>query len=105
MGSLARADVRSDRAVTSVLALLGARNLGELVLPGAAYVPTNVVVGAALLAVARGSGSSWEELGLSRRHLRLGLTAGGATGAGAVTAMLVTATLPPTRRVFDDERV
>lgn len=105
MGWLTPSDVRADRAVTSVLSLLGARNLGELVLPGAAYVPTNVAVGAAMLAVARGSGSSWAELGLDRRHLRLGLTVGGATGAGAVTAMLVAASLPPTRRVFDDERV
>ncbi len=105
MGSSAPAEARSDRAATSVLFLLGARNLGELVLPAAAYVPTNVALGAALLAVARGGGASWDDLGLARRHLRPGLSVGGAAGAGAVTALLVAAAVPRTRRVFDDERV
>ncbi len=105
MGSSAPADARSDRAVASVLVLLGARNLADLVLPGAAYVPTNVAVGAALLAVARGGGASWDDLGLDRRNVRLGSTVGGAAGAGAVTALLLVAAVPRTRRVFDDERV
>lgn len=105
MGSSVPAEARSDRAVTSVLVLLGARNLGDLVLPGAAYVPTNVAVGAALLAVARGGGASWDDLGLARSHLRPGMSVGSAAGAGAVTALLVAAAVPRARRVFDDERV
>lgn len=87
-----------------MLVLLGARNVSELMLPAAAYVPTNVVVAAVLLAAAR-SGSSWAELGLGRCHVRRGLTVGGAATAGAVTAMLVAAAVPRTGRLFDDERV
>ncbi|MDP8987364.1 MAG: CPBP family intramembrane metalloprotease [Actinomycetota bacterium] len=97
--------VGPDRAVGSVLVLLGARNVSELMLPAAAYVPTNVVVAAVLLAAARGSGSSWGELGLSRCHVRRGLAVGSAAAAGAVTAMLVAAAAPRTGRLFDDERV
>ena len=94
-----------DRAVISVLALLGARNLAELALPGAAYVPTNVAVAAALLRTARRSGASWDELGLNRDHLDRGLVLGVAGASGAVTSMLVAAAAPRTKRLFDDERV
>lgn len=89
----------------SVVALLGARNIGELRLPGAAYVPTNVALGAVLVSISRGSGSSWDELGLHRRHVRRGLTMGTAAAAGAITGMLAAAAAPATRRLFDDERV
>ena len=105
VGSLTPFGVPGDRAVSSVLALLGTRNLAELALPGAAYVPTNVAVGAALLAAARRSGASWEELGLNRDHLDRGLVVGAAAGFSAVTSMLLAAAAPRTKRLFDDERV
>ena len=107
VGSLIRAGVRSDGAgeVGGAVALLAARDLGEMVLPDTAYVPTNVAVGAVLLGVARTTGSSWEDLGLGRRHVRRGLAAGGAVAAVAIAGMLVGAALPTTRRLFDDQRV
>lgn len=88
-----------------VVVLLAARNLGEIGLPSAAYVPTNVVLGAALVALARRSGCSWGELGLDRRHLGRGLAVGGAVAAVAIAAMVAGAALPSTRGLFDDERV
>lgn len=88
-----------------VVAVLGVRNVGEVVLPGGAYVPTNVAVGAVLLVVARRSGSSWEDLGLGGRHIRRGLRVGAVAGSAAVVAMLLTAALPVTRGFFDDARV
>ncbi len=104
--SLIRPGVRSDgpAVVGAVLALLAARNLGEVVLPGASYVPTNMSVGAVLLAVARRTGSTWEDLGLGRPVGR-GLAVGGAAASVAVAGMLVGAALPTTRGLFADERV
>ena len=88
-----------------VVALLTARNLGEAVLPGVAYVPTNVATAAALVALARRGGASWADLGLERRHVRGGLAAGAAAASVAVVGMVVGAALPSTRALFDDERV
>ena len=88
-----------------VVALLAARNLGEVLLPGPAYVPTNVALGTFLVALARRDGCSWEDLGLDRRHLRRGLIVGGAAASAAVAGMLVGAASPVTRGLFDDARV
>jgi membrane protease YdiL (CAAX protease family) len=85
--------------------VLAARNVGEVALPGPAYVPTNLAVGAGLVALARRSGWSWEELGLGRRHLGRGLAVGGAVAAVAVATMVAGAAVPATRGLFDDERV
>ncbi len=87
------------------MALLAGRNLAEIVLPDPAYVPTNVAVGAALVALARRSGSSWEDVGLERRHVGRGLALGAAVGAAAVAGMVVGAAVPMTRGLFDDGRV
>jgi membrane protease YdiL (CAAX protease family) len=88
-----------------VVAVLAARNLGEMALPGPAYVPTNLALGAGLVALVRRSGWSWEELGLARRHLGRGLAVGGVVAAVAVATMVVGAALSATRALFDDERV
>ncbi|MDQ4133578.1 MAG: CPBP family intramembrane metalloprotease [Actinomycetota bacterium] len=88
-----------------VVALLTARNLAELVLPDAAYIPVNVGVGAGLLVLARRGGCSWDDLGLERRHVRRGLVVGGSAASVAVVAMVVGAAWPTTRGLFDDERV
>ena len=96
---------RSLGTAGCVVGLLGARNLGEVVLPAVAYVPTNVGMGAVLLLVARRSGSSWEDLGLGGRHVGRGLTVGALAGSAAIAAMLAAAALPATRGFFDDARV
>jgi membrane protease YdiL (CAAX protease family) len=88
-----------------VVALLAVRNVSEVALPDPAYVPTNVALGAALVAVARRAGSSWEHLGLARRHVRQGLAVGAVAASAAAAGMVVAAALPWTRGLFDDERV
>ena len=91
--------------LASVVALLAARNLAGVALPDPAYVPTNVALGAALVAVARRTGSSWDDLGLDRRRAGRALRVGGAVGAVAAAGMLAGAALPATRGLFDDARV
>ena len=107
MGSCVRAGLASRPwgAVAWVVALLGVRNVGEVVLPAVTYVPTNVAVGAVLLVGARRSGASWEDLGLGGRHIRRGLTVGAVAASAAIVAMLLAAALPMTRGFFDDARV
>ena len=107
MGSCVRAGLASRPwgTVAWVVVLLGARNVGEVVLPAVAYVPTNVAVGALLLVVARRSGSSWTDLGLGGRDIRRALTVGAIAGSAAVVAMILAAALPMTRGFFDNARV
>ena len=107
MGSSVRSGLapRPWGTVAWVVALLGVRNVGEVVLPDLAYVPTNVAVGAVLLLMARRDGSSWEDLGLDGRHIRRGLTVGAVAGSAAIVAMLLATALPMTRGFFDDARV
>ncbi|MDQ3642937.1 MAG: CPBP family intramembrane metalloprotease [Actinomycetota bacterium] len=107
MGSWVRSGLapRPLGTVAWVVVLLGVRNVGEVVLPAPAYVPTNVAVGALLLLVARRSGSSWEDLGLGGRRIRRGLTVGAVAGGVAIVAMLLAAALPMTRGFFNDARV
>ncbi len=93
------------RTVGCVVALLGARNLAELVLPDGLYVPTNLGVGAVLVTVARRGGCSWADLGFDRRHVRRALALGGAVASVAVAGMVAAAASPATRDLFDDARV
>ena len=95
---------RSD-TVACVVALLGVRNVGEVLLPAVAYVPTNMAVAAVLLMVARRSGCSWEALGLGGRHIRRGVTVGAVAASAAIVAMLLAAAVPMTRGFFNDARV
>ena len=75
------------------------------VLPPAWYVPANLAVAAGLVAVARLSGATATELGLSpdraRAGLRLGITVAVVVAAGIVVAVAV----PGSRRFFADERL
>jgi membrane protease YdiL (CAAX protease family) len=93
------------KTAEQALAVLVARNLVEPVLPGLCYVPANLAAGAALLLLARRNGSSWEELGLARRGAGHGLRTGGPVALAVAGGMLVGAVLPPTRALFNDERV
>ncbi len=100
-----RSGSRHLRSGGLVVAVLGVRNVGEVLLPAVAYLPTNVVVGVLLLAMARRSGSSWEDLGLGGRHVRRGFRVGAVAGSGATVAMLLAAGIPMTRGFFNDVRV
>lgn len=88
------------------VALLAAWNLvGNLALPAAWYVPANLVVAGALVALGRASGVTLDGLGLRRAAapagLRLGLVAAGAVAAGIALGLA----LPATRRLFADQRL
>lgn len=63
------------------------------------YIGRNVAVGAALVAVARARGLSWDELGLGRAGLRAGWRWGG-VAAGAVGAAVTVAALVGRRRTL-----
>ncbi len=89
----------------AVVSLLAVRNVAEVKLPDAAYVPTNVAVGAVLVALARRWDVSWGDLGLDRRHLRRALRIAAPVAATAIAAMVAGAAWPTTRPFFDDGRV
>jgi membrane protease YdiL (CAAX protease family) len=92
-------------ALVLTVALLAARNLVGLVRSDVGYVPVNAAMTAALLALARRSGCTWEELGFSRRQIRRGLRVGAVVAAPVVAMLALGAALPMTRRFYDDERV
>ena len=96
---------RPGAPVGAVVTLLAVRNLVEPRLPDPAYVPTNVALGAALVALCRRRGFSWQDVGLDRRQVRRAVVIGGATASVAVGAMVAGAALPMTRGLFDDARV
>lgn len=90
---------------STVAAIIGGYNLVQnLALPASLYVPANVVVSGGLLALARRSGCSWDDLGLDPRRaeagVRLGLVASGVVAAGAASAL----SHPSLRRYLLDQR-
>ncbi len=80
-----------DRSRSKVLVAIAAYNLVQnLMIPQAAYVPANLVAGAALLKMARRFGCSDEDLGLGRQGIRAGLgwgLGGGSLAAAATIAL------------------
>lgn len=97
--------VRRHRALVAsgvVVALLAALNVVTHLVPGTLWL--GPAAAAVLLAVARVSGLSWEQLGLGRRQLAAGLRWGTAAVLviGAVYAVGVL--LPATRTAFLDAR-
>ncbi len=85
--------------------VLTAYNLIQnLVVTDEGYVPANLAVAAGLVALGRRSGLSWEELGLSRDHVRSGLIVGGSAAGVATAATLVATRIPGFRSVLRDER-
>lgn len=79
--------------------------IGNLVLPGAWYVPANLVVAVILIGITRQSGASWSELALdpadAGRGVRVGLAAMAAVGIAIAVGLL----LPPVRSYFEDDGV
>ncbi len=93
-------------ALVPVLAILLVHNLlGNLVLPPALYVPVNLAVAAALLGIARTSGTAWAELGLARSSVGRGAALGAAAFVIVALALVVAALVPATRPLYADERV
>jgi hypothetical protein len=102
---MTRVSSRLRSGAGPVVALLAARNVAEVVLPHVAYVPTNLVAGAAVLALGRRAGCTWDDLGLDPRRLREAFRIGAMVGSLVVAGMGLGAAWPTTRGLFDDSRV
>jgi uncharacterized protein len=97
---------RRAAAELAAVALVGAWNLvGNLWLPAWAYVPANLACAAALLALARKAGASWDDLGLRPSAVGAGLRLGLAAAAAVALALAAGAALPATRSLLRDDRV
>lgn len=79
--------------------------IGNLWLPSTAWVPANLLLASALVAIAFRVGVTPEELGLRRDRLRRGLVVGGAAVLTVLAVLTVAVALPATRTWFDDARV
>jgi len=90
-----------------VLALAAWNNLVVPALPGypGSYVGANVAAAGVLLAAARVSGLSWDELGLSRRRLPAGARWGAACLALVAAGYAAALAVPALRPLLADARV
>jgi membrane protease YdiL (CAAX protease family) len=104
--SVGRATGRQRNGVlAATVAALAVRNVSGPWLPAAAYVPLNLTIGAALVGLARWSGTTWGELGLARDRLPFSLRLGALVGGAAAAVMAVGALVRTTRGFFEDGRV
>jgi membrane protease YdiL (CAAX protease family) len=94
-------------ATALVLVLSAWNNVVVTRLPGypGSYVVANVAAAGALLAAARVSRLSWEDLGLARRRLPVGLSWGGASFALVACGYAVALAVPGLRPLLTDARV
>jgi membrane protease YdiL (CAAX protease family) len=94
-------------ATALVLILSAWNNVVVTRLPGypGSYVVANVAAAGALLAAARVSRLSWEDLGLARRRLPAGLSWGGASFALVACGYAVALAVPGLRPLLTDARV
>ena len=90
-----------------VLVLAAWNNVLVTRLPGypGSYVATNLAATCVLIAAARASGLSWEELGLARRRLPAGARWGGAGGALVAAGYAAALAVPVGRPLLADARV
>lgn len=73
--------------------------------PHKGHVPANLVATVGLVALARGAGRSWSDLGLHLEALRPGFRLGAQVGLGAAAALTAALAPAPTRRLLLDRRV
>jgi membrane protease YdiL (CAAX protease family) len=88
---------------TLVVAALAVLNVAKHVLPGSG-VTLSVAAAHALVAFARWTGLSWEQLGLGRDRLRPGAVWAGAAVGVVAAVYLLGVLLPATREAFLDPR-
>lgn len=90
-----------------MLALAAWNNAVVTRLPGhpASYVVANVAAAALLLAAARATGLSWEELGLARRRLPSGARWGAACLALVAAGYVAALAVPAVRPLLTDARI
>ena len=93
-------------ALVGVLVILVAWNIiGNLALPGPWYVPANLAVGAAVIALAKLAGTSWDDLALRPANLRRGLAVGGLAAAAVAVTVVTALLIPPLRSFFENDAV
>lgn len=94
------------RPVLGVLGILvGSNIIANQVLPSWAYLPWNIGVAGALVAVARRYGrTSMAELGLAKDRLDDGLRWGGIASAAVIGVATAGALIPATQELFRDDR-
>jgi uncharacterized protein len=92
----------TGRLLAVVLVVAAGWNVvGNLVLPGSLYVPANLAVAAALVALAHRAGLGTAELGLERRRVPAGLAAGLAAATVVAVALAVASTVPAVEEAFE----
>jgi membrane protease YdiL (CAAX protease family) len=79
--------------------------VGNLVLPGAWYVPANLAVAAGLTATARAAGLDWSELGMARERLGRGAAVGAVSMLVVGLAIALLVAVPATRSFFESSDV
>lgn len=82
------------RLLLLVPALVGLNLVNNLVLHQRAYVPVNLLFAAGIVVLARATGMSWDDLGLSRERLRRGLRVELAAVAVITVAVAAIALVP-----------
>jgi membrane protease YdiL (CAAX protease family) len=99
-------DVARQWPLVAVLVTLAISNvMANEVLPDWAYIPWNLTVAIALVALAvRGDGCSADDLGLATRRLPDGLRWGTVVSVGVLAVYVVAVAVPATRALFDDDR-
>jgi membrane protease YdiL (CAAX protease family) len=75
------------------------------VVPSSWYVPANLTAAAAFVALARGLGATWTDIGLRRERLGRGVRVGLAAAVPIAAVVAAGVALPATRRYFADQRV
>ena len=98
-------DTRRHAAEAAALAIVTAHNwLSNRRIPAPLYVPANVAVAAALVAIGRWGGASAADLGLDPADGIRGTLAGAGFGAAAAAAVVAASAMPASRRWFLDDR-
>jgi uncharacterized protein len=89
-----------------VVAVLAAYNVvGNLLVPAAWYIPTNLAMAALLLFIAHRAGLGATELGLQRSRLAAGARWGAGAAALAVAVVALGALVPAAGNLYVDDRV
>jgi membrane protease YdiL (CAAX protease family) len=75
------------------------------VVPSSWYVPANITAATAFVAVARGLGATWTDLGLRKERLGRGVRVGLAAAVPIAAVVAAGVAVPATRKYFADQRV
>jgi CAAX protease family protein len=75
------------------------------VVPQAWYVPANLTAAAGFVALARGLGATWTDIGVRRERLGRGVRVGLAAAVPIAVVVAAGVAVPATRKYFADQRV